>query len=89
MLSLAFKRVLVLIAVLSTLVSAGFFYVPEADAFDACNSYSNSSIAYHWDFGWACSYTGPGCQECVLLRPMGYTVCLESGSRSLCYDYQN
>lgn len=87
MLSSVFRRLLVLVALLSTLVSFGFF-VPEAEAFDVCNSYSNSSIAFHWDYGWACSYTGPGCQECVLLQPMGYTVCLESGTRSFCYDHQ-
>lgn len=83
----AFKRLVVLTALLSTLTGLGFFFAPEADASN-CNSYSNSRIAFHYGYGWACSYTGPGCQECVLLGPSGYSVCLESGSRQVCYDHQ-
>ena len=82
------KRLLILTVLLSALTGFGLFSPSEVQAFDTCNNYYNSSIAFHYPYGWACSYTGPGCQECVLLRPMGYTVCLESGSRSLCYDYQ-
>lgn len=84
----AFKRLIVLAALVSILAGSGFFFVPDADAF-GCNSYSNSSINFFWDWGWACSYTGPGCQECVLAGPSGYSVCLESGSRRVCYDYQS
>ena len=83
-----FKRLFVLAALLSVMTGLGFFFVPDSDAFDTCNSYNNSTIEHHWGYGWACSGTGPGCTECVLLQPMGYTVCLESGTRSFCYDYQ-
>lgn len=80
------RRLMVLAALLTVVAMLGVISVPKADA--SCGSYSNSSIAFFalWG-GWACAYTGPGCSECVYGSSGGYTVCLESGGRQICWDY--
>ena len=79
-------RLFALAALLSVMATLGVFSVPKADA--ACNSYGNSRIGFFFGYGWACFDYGPGCTECVDLFPGGYTVCLQSGETSICYDYQ-
>lgn len=88
MLRPAAKRLTVLVALISVLASSGFFFVPDLSAFDSCNYYYNSSSRFFFGYGWACAGNGPGCRECVQLGTSGYTVCIESGATSFCYDYQ-
>lgn len=83
------KRFLILCVVLAGISVLGIVSPPEVSADFSCGGYaSNSSIVFFFGYGWACAGTGPGCRECVEWGSMGYTVCLESGSRNFCYDYQ-
>jgi hypothetical protein len=81
------KRLLVLAALLSVIVSLGLVFAPQLEAAPICNSYGDSSSTFFWDYGWACAYSGPSCQECVEVVPGGYRVCVTSGDRPICYEY--
>lgn len=82
------KRLLLLFTLLLAMAVLESSLAPAADAEPSCNGYNNSSIVFFFGYGWACAGSGPGCRECVELGSMGYTVCVESGTRSFCYDYQ-
>lgn len=83
------KRLLVLGTLLLFVASLGLGFAPHLDADPMCNSYGDSSSTFFWDYGWACAYSGPSCRECVEVVPGGYRVCVTSGGRSVCYEYQN
>jgi hypothetical protein len=78
------------LSLLTLTLTTGMF-APEASGAD-CRTYSNSSANFIWDYGWACSFTGGNCTECVSGSPGGgYTSCVYDDDDGVpyCVDHRD